>query len=250
MVRGPFLESLMKAGHKSGVTYKRYTPPVLTIESMLKIISHVIYEKSPDTTTSAPYSPSARPDFSKGLIRFLHDLRGPTRIFQAALLMIQNYSRQVDGQAFDKRMGTLVDRDAIRAGLERIKDAEWGLILERLATLMQTDKICTNLDLLRRDRKLLRRLFHMSFIGETIGVSETFEIDGKTAPLSQLFEYGWVTIVDSIAEGKCTVFLPFLTLYNSAPDDPHAVYHPHLTPLCKGMEWRLIERDDARMLQY
>ncbi|KAG6877634.1 hypothetical protein C0993_005455 [Termitomyces sp. T159_Od127] len=248
ILSGLSLETLLVSTSMSGAQIQRYTPPVLTIGSMMNIINNVIYGIKESSKKAEGQERKPRPTYQKGFIRLLHDLRGPTRFFQSALFFIQNYSAQVPIQPFN--LGAVIDRDAIRAGLEQRTNEQWGDIFDLVADLIQSNQLCRNIVLLKNDPMLLRRLFQLNFLGEPVHVQETFTIKNETKPLSTLFDYGWATIVDSAKQGECTVFLPFLTLYKAAEHDPYAKYHPGLTPLCKSMDWKLVENDDARMLQY
>ncbi|KAG6870826.1 hypothetical protein C0992_012322, partial [Termitomyces sp. T32_za158] len=190
------------------------------------------------------YGKDERPVFQKGFIRFLYDIRGPTRYFQAALLYIQNFSGRVNPQSW--ALGAVVQREAIRAGLEK-PDQSWGDIFDELTKLTSgTNYLLKDIHKLREDPQLLQRLFALNLLGESVSLKETFTILDKKEPLSTLFDYGWATIVDATEMDRCTIFLPFLTIYRAKSHDPYNKYHPGLTPLCMAMDWKIIEKEDAR----
>ncbi|KAG6869097.1 hypothetical protein C0993_003417, partial [Termitomyces sp. T159_Od127] len=234
---GLSLTSLLESAKMSGVRVKRYTPPVLTISSMLNITRTLLY---PNTSTEQPV-------FPKGFIKLLHDIRGPTRYFQSSLLFIQNRSEVVRHQIWS--LDATINPGAIRAGLER-QDQDWSVIFDKIAEISRDTNFMRDLQALRDDVQLLIRLFDLNVLGKEISVNEKFMIAGRSQPLSTLLEYGWVNIVDAEREGNCRVFLPFLTLYGARRDDEYSEKHPGFLPLCKTIDPHIVGEEDARMLQY
>ncbi|KAG6882568.1 hypothetical protein C0992_011327, partial [Termitomyces sp. T32_za158] len=242
ILSGLSLETLLDIAQVGGAQVERYTPPILSITSMLNITRDLFY------TGDHNGKQLEQPVFQPGYIRLLHDLRGPTRLFQAALLIIHDFSSP-KVVAHQWSLQSPINREAIRAGLEK-PNQDWNAIFDCVASLSQDQPFIKGIGELQIDQQLLKRLFDLNLLGETVWVVEKFSIKGKREPLSTLIDYGWATIEGTANQNRCTVFLPFLTLYGAVPNGPCWKYHPGLTPLCKTMDWKTIETEDARMLQY
>ncbi|KAG6887907.1 hypothetical protein C0992_010283 [Termitomyces sp. T32_za158] len=244
ILSGLSLESLLDLRQTNGAQVEHYTPPVLSISSMLNIVQAMFYANDENDVSNGQVK---QPDFQKGFIRLLHDLRGPTRYLQAVLLYVQNSSGMVNTQQWD--LGAIINREAIRAGLEKL-DQNWDNIFDLLARLICSREFMKNIDTLGKDPKLLQRLFDMHLSGTSVWVQEALAIEGEERLTSTPLDRGWATIMDMTKMNYCTTFLPFLTLYGAATYDPYSKYHPSLTPLCKALDWTVVEKEDARMLQY
>ncbi|KAG6876335.1 hypothetical protein C0992_013322, partial [Termitomyces sp. T32_za158] len=122
ILSGLSLEMLLDSSQMSGAQVECYTPPILSITSMLNITRDLFY------TGDHNGKQLEQPVFQPGYIRLLHDLRGPTRLFQAALLIIHDFSNP-KVVAHEWSLQSPINREVIRAGLEK-PDQDWNAIFD------------------------------------------------------------------------------------------------------------------------